>query len=175
MCPLWRDVTAVERSSVCPVGHWHRSAWSQHVRGLQAASAPRAAPEECLQGCRPQGISGAARPCVLAIKEHLGPDGWTDRRMFEEHHPQLGHRWVCGQGRGCVGWRPRAGPCSRVLRVLPWVFPPCPLVEGSALLSLHEGCSLEPHLGPTLGLSLCPVGPGFQGWVRSVISRVPAW
>ena len=79
MCPLWRDVTAVERSSVCPVGHWHRSAWSQHVRGLQAASAPRAAPEECLQGCRPQGISGAARPCVLAIKEHLGTDGWTDR------------------------------------------------------------------------------------------------
>ena len=113
MCPLWRDVTAVERSSVCPVGHWHRSAWSQHVRGLQAASAPRAAPEECLQGCRPQGISGAARPCVLAIKEHLGTDGWTDRRMFEEHHPQLGHRWVCGQGRGCVGLE--QGPAAESL------------------------------------------------------------
>lgn len=31
--------------------------------------------------------SGAGRPCVLA-KEHLGTDGWTDRRIFEEPHPQ---------------------------------------------------------------------------------------
>lgn len=89
--------------------------------------------------------------CV-AVKEHLGTDGWTDRWMFEDHHLQQGHRWACGQGRGCVGRRLRAGPC---IRVPPWVFPLGPLVKGSALLSLHEGCSLEPRLGPTLGLGLC--------------------
>lgn len=79
MCPPWRDVTAAERSSVCPAGHWHRSARSQNVRGLQAASAPRAAPEEGLQGCRPQGISGAGRPCVGPSRSTWGlTDGQTD-------------------------------------------------------------------------------------------------
>lgn len=120
MCPLWRDVTAVERSSVCPMGHWHRSAVPARAGCRQHL--PQELLLECLQGLVATGISGAGRLCVLAIKEHLGTDGWTDRWMFEEHHLQLGHRWVCGQGRGCVGWRPGAGPCIRVLRVPPWVF-----------------------------------------------------
>lgn len=53
-------------------------------------------------GLQATGISGAGRLGVLAIKEHLGTDGWTDRWMFEEHHPQLGISGFGGQGRGAV-------------------------------------------------------------------------
>ena len=49
---------------------------------------------------------------MLAVKEHLGTDGWTDRRIFEEPRPQRGHQWACGQGRGCVAGDLEQGPAS---------------------------------------------------------------